>query len=55
MSVKNAYECKEKYNRDGQCLTRERVVGPIVVWAVVALAALFLGRAMPTSFWQFLK
>jgi hypothetical protein len=57
--VKNAYECKVEYSRDGKRLTkRERSIGPIVPWSIVALVALLMGRAvieLPPSFWSFFK
>jgi hypothetical protein len=55
MTVKNACECKVEYGRDGKCLKKEWAIGPIVPWALVAIAALLLGQALPVSFWQFLK
>ncbi|HEY1183095.1 MAG TPA: hypothetical protein VGE89_02855 [Bryobacteraceae bacterium] len=57
MTVKNAYECREEYGRDGKCLKRERAIGPIVAWMIVALVALIAGKALglPTVFWQALK
>ena len=55
--MKNAWESRETYS--GKNLTsRERVVGGIVVWGVVAIVALVLGRALvsiPPTFWDFLK
>lgn len=56
--MKNAYECREQFNSKGQCLKRERAIGPIVVWAIVALVALATGQALgliPTTFWTVLK
>ncbi|HME59184.1 MAG TPA: hypothetical protein VKF63_12655 [Terracidiphilus sp.] len=44
--MKNAYEVKEYYNRDGRCLRRERAIGPIVIWALVALAAIIAGQSL---------
>jgi hypothetical protein len=53
--VKNAYELKEFFNRDGKCLRRERAIGPIVVWAIVVLVALATGQLLniPSAFWHF--
>ena len=55
--MKNAYEMKEYYSKDGKCLRRERAIGPIVIWAVVALAAIIAGRTpnVPTSLLHLLK
>jgi hypothetical protein len=56
--MKNAYEVREEFSRDGKCLKRERNLGPIVAWAIVALVALISGRAViqfPPSFWEFFK
>lgn len=44
--MKNAYECKEKFSRDGKCLERERAIGPIVVWAIVILVAMATGQLL---------
>jgi len=45
--VKNALEWKkEEHGRDGKCVKRELAVGPIVVWAIVALASLVLGKGL---------
>jgi hypothetical protein len=54
-TVKNAYEFEEEYTNDGKCHKRKRIVGPIVVWGLVAIIALFLGQALPSGFWQVLK
>jgi hypothetical protein len=49
--VQKAYECKVEYGRDGKCIRREWSVGAIVPWAIVALVALFTGKALlPSSF-----
>jgi hypothetical protein len=56
--MKNAYECKEEFSRNGKCLKRERAIGPIVVWAIVALTAFLTGKALvnlPPSFWGFFR
>lgn len=53
--MKNAYEFEEEYTNDGKCHKRKRIVGPIVVWGLVAIIALFLGQALPSGFWQVLK
>ncbi|MGO9228629.1 MAG: hypothetical protein ACLQKA_05370 [Bryobacteraceae bacterium] len=52
--MKNAYELKEHFSKDGKCLSRERTIGPIVVWAIVAIIALVAGKALslPTVFWH---
>lgn len=52
--MKNAYECKEEYGRDGRCIRRERAIGPIVPWSVVVLVALLMGKAfdLPSVFWH---
>jgi len=54
--MRNAYEIRETYSKEGKRLTRERSIGPIVPWAIVALATLLSGRAIvsvPASLWQF--
>jgi hypothetical protein len=55
--MKNAYECKEQFSRDGKCLRRERAIGPIVVWAIVVLIAMATGQLLniPAAFWHLLK
>lgn len=59
--MKNAYEFREHYGRDGKCTLRERVVGPIVPWCIVAvvvvLASVLTGKALtiPSTFWQLFK
>jgi len=53
--MRNAYEIRETYSREGKLLSRERHIGPIVVWAIVALASLLSGKAIvsiPASFWR---
>lgn len=59
--MKNAFEFREHYGRDGTCTLRERVVGPIVPWCLVAilvvLASTITGHplALSPSFWQLLS
>ena len=55
--MKNAYECKERFNREGKCLSRERTVGPIVVWAIVVLIAMATGQLLniPAVFWHLFR
>jgi hypothetical protein len=55
--VKNAYEWKEHYGKDGKCISRERAVGPIVPWSIVVLAGMLLGQVfkIPSGFWQLFK
>jgi hypothetical protein len=53
--MRNAYECKEEFACDGKCLKRERRIGPVVAWMIVALAALILGKQIPSWFWQLFK
>lgn len=55
--MRNAYECKEEYGRDGKCVRRERAIGAIVPWSIVAVLALLLGKALtlPNDLWQALK
>ena len=54
--MRNAYECEERFGRDGQCVERKRLVGPCVPWMIVALAAIIAGQAfIPLSFWQIFK
>ena len=55
LAVKNAYEFEEEFANDGKCRKRKRAVGPIVVWGLVVIIALALGRALPTGFWQMFK
>lgn len=58
MELKNAYECREEFNARGRCVKRERAIGPIVVWSVVALVALYSGQGLvtlPPAFWEFFK
>ena len=56
--MRNAYELREDYGKDGRCTHRERVIGPIVPWCFVAILVLLVfaitGRApsVPSSFWQ---
>jgi len=49
--VRNAYELREDYGRDGKCTHRERNIGPIVPWCIVTSKA----PAIPGTFWQLLK
>lgn len=55
--MKNAYECKETYTRDGKCVTRERTVGPVVIVAVVLILAMLTGQRLEafSVLWQFLR
>jgi len=59
--VRNAYELREDYGRDGKCTHRERNIGPIVPWCIVAILALLVSiltskaPAIPGTFWQLLK
>jgi hypothetical protein len=56
--VRNLYESKEKFGRDGRCTERERAVGPIVAWMVVAIIGLLTRQALvglPPTFWEFFK
>lgn len=55
--MKNAYEYKEQFSRDGKLLRRERAIGPIVVWAVVVVIAMATGQLLniPSWFWHLLK
>jgi hypothetical protein len=54
--MKNAFEFRECYGRDDKCTLRERVVGPIVPWCIVAVLVMsvFPSRALtiPSTFWQ---
>jgi hypothetical protein len=55
--MRNAYEIRETYSTAGKRLSRERVIGPIVPWAIVVLVALLSGRGivtLPESFWRFI-
>ena len=56
--MRNAYERREEYNPEGKCLKREWAIGPIAVWGIVTLVALFKGHALinlPSSLWDFFK
>jgi hypothetical protein len=55
--MKNAYEHREQFSVDGKCLKRERKIGPIVAWMIVAILALILGKAIgvPFNFLTLLK
>lgn len=47
--MKNAYECKEQFSKDGKCIKRERAIGPIVVWAIVVLIGMVTGLNIPAA------
>ena len=49
-----AYQCKEEFTPDGKRLVRrERVVGGIVIWGIVAIIAIASGYAfLPPAFWN---
>jgi hypothetical protein len=54
--MRNAYEIRETFSKEGKRLSRERAIGPIVPWAIVALATLLSGKgivSLPASLWQF--
>jgi hypothetical protein len=55
--MKNAFEFRERFSQDGKCTLRERFIGPIVPWCIVALVALLAGKALniPSTFWQLFK
>ena len=54
--MKNAYECKETYSRDGKCVRRERAIGPIVVLAIILIIAMLTGTpVVGMNVWQWLK
>ena len=59
--MRNAYELREDYGKDGRCTHRERVIGPIVPYCLVAilvlLACILTGKAptIPGAFWQFIS
>jgi len=49
-----AYRYKVEYGRNGKPVSRERFVGGIVVWGIVALVAIATGyRFLPPAFWNF--
>jgi hypothetical protein len=53
--MKSAYTFKEEFNDDGKCTRRERDIGAIVPWSIVALVALLTGKALlglPASLWE---
>jgi hypothetical protein len=56
--MKNAFEYELELNPRGRTVKRRVVVGGVVVWGVVALAAITMGKALvslPPSFWDFFK
>lgn len=55
--MKNAYEVREQYGKDGKCIKRERIIGPIVVWAIVVLIAMAAGQLtyVPFQSWHLFK
>ncbi len=56
--MKSAYTFREEFSREGKCLKRERDIGAIVPWSIIALVGLLTGRTLlglPASFWDFLK
>jgi len=53
--MKNAYECREEFTAEGKCLKRERTVGPIVPWTLVAIIGIVFGKALSPSIWQLFK
>jgi hypothetical protein len=55
--LRNAVEWRIEYTGDGRLERKEWAVGPIVPWSIVALVALFTGKAMglPQLFWEFLR
>jgi hypothetical protein len=61
LPMKNAYECKEQYTREGKCIKREWAIGPIVPWSIVALVGIIAGAVaghalnIPAEFWHLLK
>jgi len=57
LMMHKAYEVKEEFSPDGRRLVRrEWSIGPIVIWAVVAVAAIWRGQAiLPANFWWVFK
>jgi hypothetical protein len=56
--VKNAWEHTREYSCDGKVIKNQWIVGPIIPWSIVALAALWMGHGIipiPPSFWDFFK
>ncbi len=54
--MKNAFEYEVELNGRGKLLKKRFSIGPIVVWAIVAIVLCFAGRALlniPPSFWRF--
>ena len=50
--MRNALEFKAEYDPKGKCRKKEVNIGGIVIWAVVALTALYMGvRFLPPGFW----
>jgi hypothetical protein len=55
MTVKNAYEYKGEYDRQGKCLKKEFAIGPIVPFAIITALVWLFGRTPPDNFWQLFK
>jgi hypothetical protein len=56
--MKNAFEYEVTLSQHGRPLQKRIAVGPIVVWAIVAIVAFFSERALlnlPAPFWDFFK
>jgi hypothetical protein len=50
-----AFEYEVERNRDGKWVRKKWSLGPIVVWALITLAALLSGKALvsiPPGFWS---
>jgi len=56
--MKNAFESKTEYGRNGHPTKREWSIGPIVVWAIVAILTLLTGGVLvnvPPFLWPHFK
>ena len=56
--MEKAYECREVFSPNGKCLMRERSIGAVVPWGVVAVVSVIAGKALggiPPGLWEFFK
>lgn len=54
--MKNAFEYEVELSPRGKLLKRRIVVGGIVVWGLVVMAAMAIGQVViPAPFWDLLK
>ena len=51
--MKAAWEYKAEFTPKGQCIRKEYSIGGIVIWAIVAVIAIWQGVAwLPSTFWR---